>query len=341
MQPKYVELAHGAGGTKMDELLSLIMKDIVKRKIGNGIGLDEKDDGATVQIDNTKIVLTTDGHTIHPLFFPGGDLGKLAITGTVNDVCVMGAKPIGILSSIIVEEGYPIKNLQQITQSMAKTAEECKVAIIGGDTKVMPKGTLDKMVIVTTGIGILNEKNENIQDNKLQPGDKIIVSGTVGDHGIALMAGREGINFETDLISDVSSVQDLTYKALKVGGIIAMKDPTRGGLAAALNEFAAKSKVSIWVDEEAIPISKAVVAASEMLGLEPLNVACEGRVIFGVKKEKAEEVLKTLRKLKKGKNATIIGTVKKERPGMVITETLIGGHRVLEKPIGEQIPRVC
>lgn len=341
MKPEFVDLAHGAGGTKMDELLEIVMKNITLRKVGDGIGLDEKDDGATIKIGNKRIVTSIDGHTVHPIFFPGGDLGQLAITGTINDICVMGGKPIAILSSIIIEEGFPIKSLKKIVDSIAKTAEENNVAIIAGDTKVMPRGTLDEMIVVTAGIGIIEDGNLDIRDSNLKPGDKLIISGTVGDHGISLMAGREGISFETELVSDVAAVQDIVQAALNIGGIVAMKDPTRGGLAAALNEFSVKSKVSLWLEDEKIPIAPAVNAASEMLGLEPLGVTCEGRVLIGVKTDKAEEVLTAIKKLPNGKNAAIIGEVKSERPGYVFSKTIIGGHRIIEKPIGEQIPRVC
>ncbi len=341
MPIEFVDLAHGAGGKKMDELLEIVMKNIIHRKIGDGIGLDEKDDGATIRIGNQRIVTSIDGHTIHPIFFPGGDLGKLAITGTINDICVMGGKPLAILSSIIIEEGFPVKNLQKIVDSLAKTAEENGVAIIAGDTKVMPRGTLDEMIIVTAGIGVIEDDKLDIRDSNLKPSDKIIISGTVGDHGIALMAGREGISFETELKSDVASVQDIVNAALKIGGVVAMKDPTRGGLASALNEFSEKSKVSLWLEDELIPIDPAVKAASEMLGLEPLGVTCEGRVLLGVKAEKAEEVLASIKELPNGKKAVIIGEVKEERPGFVFSKTIVGGHRIIEKPIGEQIPRVC
>ncbi len=341
MKQEFIDLAHGAGGTKMDELLELIMKNIKYRKVGEGIGLDEKDDGATIPIGNKRIVTSIDGHTVHPIFFPGGDLGKLAITGTINDICVMGAKPLAILSSIIIEEGFPVKKLQAIIDSLAKTAEENQVAIIAGDTKVMPRGTIDEMVITTAGIGFIEDEQLDIQDSNLQPGDKLIISGTVGDHGIALMAGREGISFETELVSDVASVREIVEAALKVGGVVAMKDPTRGGLASALNEFAEKSNVSLWLEDEKIPIAPAVYAASEMLGLEPLGVTCEGRVLLAVKAEKATEVLKAIKELPLGKNAAIIGEVRAERPRYVLSKTVVGGHRIIEKPIGEQIPRVC
>lgn len=341
MKPEFVEIAHGAGGQKMDELLEIVMKNIKLRRIANGVGLDEKDDGATIQLNDKRLVVSTDGHTIHPLFFPGGDLGKLAITGTINDLCVMGGEPLAILSSIIVEEGFPIETFQQIVDSMAEEADKNNVAIIAGDTKVMPRGTLDKMVIVTSGIGIIESETTDIRDSNLQSGDKIIVSGTIGDHGIALMAGREGISFETELISDVASIQNITKTALSIGGVVAMKDPTRGGLASALNEFAEKSKVSIWIEDELLPIAPAVHAASEMLGLDPLSVTCEGRVILGVKAEKAEELLKAIKNNPGGEQAVIIGEVKAEREGLVVSKTVVGGHRIIEKPIGEQIPRVC
>ena len=341
MLPEFVEIAHGAGGTKMDEMLEIVMKNIKLRKVGDGIGLDEKDDGATIPIGKKRIVTSSDGHTVHPIFFPGGDIGELAITGTINDVCVMGGKPLAILSSIIVEEGFPIKDLQKIVDSIAETAEKNNVAIVAGDTKVMPRGTLDQMIVVTAGIGIIESEELDIRDSKLQPGDKLIISGTVGDHGIALMAGREGISFETELVSDVTSVQDIVEAALEIGGVVSMKDPTRGGLASALNEFAEKSNVSLWLEDEKIPIDPAVNAASEMLGLEPLGVTCEGRVLFGVNADKAEAVLKAIKKTPNGAKAAIIGVVKADRPGFVFSKTIVGGHRIIEKPIGEQIPRVC
>jgi len=224
---------------------------------------------------------------------------------------------------------------------MAETAKQTNVAIIAGDTKVMPKGTLDQIVVITSGIGIIENDDLDIRDSNLKPGDKIIISGTVGDHGIALMAGREGISFETELVSDVASVQDIVNAALQIGGVVSMKDPTRGGLASALNELAQKSKISIWVEDEKIPIKPAVNAASEMLGLEPLCVTCEGRVIIGVKAEKADEILAAIKKVPHGEAAAIIGEVREERPGYVLSKTLVGGHRIIEKPIGEQIPRVC
>jgi len=324
--------------------MELLIKQIIvpkfkKRTVG-GLGLDDLDDGATIPLDNYEIVVTADGHTVDPLFFPGGDIGTLAVSGTINDLAVMGAKPIAITTALIIEEGFPISDLEKILDSMAKVAEETNVAVIAGDTKVMPRNHIDKLVIATSGIG-LAKRGQVISDAGLKPGDKIIVTGTLGDHGIALLAVREGLDFETELKSDVAPIWETIEAALNIGGITAMKDPTRGGLASALNDLAEKSKVSIWIDEESIPVKEEVRAAAEMLGIDPLEVTNEGKAVIGVNAEYAEEVLGAVRKTKYGKDAQIIGEAKKEKPGYVFLKTVVGGVRVLEKPYGEPIPRVC
>ncbi|MBN1682358.1 hydrogenase expression/formation protein HypE [Candidatus Bathyarchaeota archaeon] len=336
----FIKLSHGAGGSAMDEIIEeLFIKGFSKRKVNHGVGLDAMDDGASIQLGDYEIILTTDGHTVDPIFFPGGDLGRLAISGAINDTSVMGAEPIAILDSIIVEEGYPISNLKKIISSMDTTAQEVDAAIISGDFKVMPKGSLDNIVISTTGVGIL--KGPRILDSQASEGDKVIVTGTVGDHGIALMSLREGLSFKTDLKSDVAPIWETIKAALQVGGIHSMKDLTRGGLSSAINEIAEKSKVSIWLEDNSIPIKQSVRSASEMLGLDPYEVTCEGKAVIFVENEKSEEVLRVIKKTKYGMDAKIIGEVKKERPGMVLMETLVGGTRILRKPIGEPIPRVC
>lgn len=335
-----VELAHGAGGVAMGKLIKeIILPLIERRRVHSGIGLDELDDGATIPLGDVNLVVTTDGHTVDPIFFPGGDIGRLAISGTVNDILMMGADPVAVTCAVIVEEGFPIADLKRIIRSINDTCNEAEVALIAGDTKVMPKGRLDKIVLATTGIGIA--KGMVVCDNGIKVGDKIILTGTVGDHGIALLAAREGISFETRLESDVAPLNETIKAALSVGGITAMKDPTRGGLAAALNDWAKKNRVSIWVKEESIPIREEVVAASEMLGIDPLEVTCEGKAIIAVRPEKAEEVLEKVKATKYGRNASIIGEVRKERPGYVIMETVVGGKRIIEEPYGEPIPRVC
>lgn len=336
-----VELVHGGGGEAMMNLVNRVIVSKVKiGRIFNGLGIWDLDDGASMPIGDFELVFTSDGYTINPLFFPGGDIGKLAITGTINDLSVMGAKPLAILDDIIVEEGFPVADLEKIISSIISVAESLNIAIIGGDFKVMPKGKLDKIIIASTGIGVA-ERGRVIRDSGLKPGDKIIVTGTVGEHEIALLSVREGLTFESNIISDLAPLWPLMEKALKVGGITAAKDPTRGGLASTLNEMAKKSRVCIWIYEDNIPIRSEVKAACEMLGLDPLYLACEGRAIIGVEASKAEEVLDAIKSTEIGKNATIIGEVRSEPTGYVVLQTTIGGKRVIEPPIGMPLPRIC
>jgi hydrogenase expression/formation protein HypE len=337
---EYVKLSHGAGGTAMDALIrELFLKGFTRRQTLDGVGLDALDDGASIRVGNSEVVLTMDGHTVDPIFFPGGDLGKLAVCGAVNDTAVMGAEPVAILDSIIVEEGYPIADLKRLVASMNAAAEEAGVAIISGDFKVMPAGSLDSAVISTAGIGIL--RGPRVLDSLAKPGDKVIVTGTVGDHGTALMSVRKGLSFKTELVSDVAPIVETIRAALDIGGVHAMKDVTRGGLTAALNEFAEKSKVSIWLEDGRVPVKKAVRAASDMLGLDPYEVTCEGKAVICVALDKADAVLEAIKATKYGWEAAMIGEVKADRPGMVLMKTLVGGTRMLRKPIGEPIPRVC
>ncbi len=337
---EYIKLSHGAGGTAMDAIIKeLFLGGFTKRQALDGVGLDALDDGASIRVGGKEVILTMDGHTVDPIFFPGGDLGRLAVCGAVNDTAVMGADPVAILDSIIVEEGYPIADLKRLVASMNEAAVEAGVAIISGDFKVMPAGSLDGVVISTVGVGIL--RGPRILDSLARPGDKVIVTGTVGDHGIALMSVREGLSFQTELVSDVSPIVETVRAALTAGEVHSMKDATRGGLTSALNEIAEKSKVSIWLEDGRVPVKRAVRSASEMLGLDPYEVTCEGKAIMCVAPEKAEEVLKAIRSTRYGAEAEIIGEVRAERPGMVLMKTLVGGTRILRKPLGEPIPRVC
>ncbi|MCD6479861.1 hydrogenase expression/formation protein HypE [Candidatus Bathyarchaeota archaeon] len=336
-----IKLSHGAGGAYMDELIRrLFLEGFKLRKALDGVGLDALDDGASLRVGDMEVVVSIDGHTVDPIFFPGGDLGRLAISGAVNDVAVMGARPVAILDAIIVEEGYSIEKLRRLVRSMNETAQEAGVAIISGDFKVMPRGHLDRVVITTCSIGFL-EAGRRILDSGARPGDKVIITGPIGDHGIALMSAREGLEFETELRSDVAPIWCVVEAALKAGEVRAMKDPTRGGLSAALNTIAEKSGVSIWIDEDRVPIREEVRAASEMLGLDPYEVTCEGRAIIIVSPETAEDVLRAVRRTRYGGEAEIIGEVRGERPGYVLLRTMVGGTRVLRKPLGEPIPRVC
>jgi len=251
-----IGMSHGAGGEIMQGLISgIILENIKNKSVNGGIGLEELDDGATIPLDEYEIVLSTDSHTIDPIFFPGGDIGKISIAGTVNDVSVMGAKPLAIASAMVISEGFSSEDLEKIVKSMDAVATEAGVAIVTGDTKVMEKDKLDKIIIATTGIGIAR-KGEIKRDSGLKVGDKIILTGSVGDHGISLMSFREGFGFDTDLKSDVAPVWGMVKAALEIGGVTAMKDPTRGGIANALNELASKSGVGMLIDEEKIPLKR-------------------------------------------------------------------------------------
>lgn len=334
-----ISMAHGAGGEMMQSLISgIILNNIKNKNVNGGIGLGELDDGATIPFGDYEIVISTDSHTIDPIFFPGGDIGKLSITGTVNDVAVMGAKPLAIANAMVISEGFTSDEFERLIKSMDEACTESGVALVTGDTKVMEKDKLDKIIISTTGIGIA-KKGQITSDASLEVGNKIILSGSVGDHGIALMSYREGFGFETDLQSDVAPVVEMTEKALKIGGVKSMKDPTRGGIANALNELASKSGVGMMIYEDKIPVKAQVHAASEMLGIDPFEVANEGKVVMGVEAEKADEILEALRKTKYGKEAQIIGEVTEDKH--VIMETLLGGKRFLEAPIADPVPRVC
>jgi hydrogenase expression/formation protein HypE len=340
MTDDVVKLSHGAGGSTEDTLIhDLFLRLFEKRQAMEGIALDALDDGASIKVGDYEVILSIDGHTVDPIFFPGGDIGRLAVCGAVNDTVVMGAEPVAILDSIIVEEGYPMERLRKIVNSMNEAAKEANVAIIAGDFKVMPKGSLDGIVISTTGVGVL--KGKRILDSQAEQGDAVIITGTVGDHGIALLSKREGISFETELVSDVSPIHETIKAAMEAGEVKAMKDCTRGGLSMALNNIAEKSNVSIWLSAGKIPVNKSAQAASDMLGLDPLEVTSEGKAVLVVKAKDAEKILQAVRDTKYGKKAEIIGEVKAERPGLVLLRTVVGGTRILRKPLSEPIPRVC
>lgn len=333
-----ISLAHGAGGSRMFKLIKdIILKELSLKRAGE-IGLDELDDGATFKVGDQTFVLTTDGHTIKPLFFPGGDIGRLAISGTINDLAVMGARPLAIACAVVLEEGFPIEDLRRICRSIDETAREVGVPTITGDTKVMENRALDGAIITTTGIGVADTP---ITDTGFGPGDKILITGTVGDHGITILAHREGLNVEGTLCSDVAPIWETVEAALRVGGVTAMKDPTRGGVAAALNEMASKRGVGIVLEEEKIPINPAVQAVGEMLGIDPLQITNEGKAIIAVKPERCEIVLKAVQNTKYGREACVIGEVIAEHPGKVMLKTVVGGHRLIESPIGDPAPRIC
>jgi len=347
-----ITMAHGAGGAVMNDL---IKRYVLKYLGGSGaeVPLEALDDAAVIN----DIVLKSDSHAVKPLFFPGGDIGRLAVTGTVNDIAVLGAEPVALTSGFVLEEGLAIADFERIVRSMGKTCKEAGVYVITGDTKVVEKGALEGCVINTSGIGRRNQALEHnilvvkkyrpqfssrwMLDSNLRPGEKIILSGTVGDHGLAVLSSREGYGFGSKIVSDVTPLNKVILRLLgEVGGIIAMKDPTRGGLSNALNEWSQKSQVGILVVEEKIPIREDVRSACEMLGIDPLEVGNEGKIIIGVVAEKAEEVLAALRETKEGKNAQIIGEATTQFKEVAL-ETVVGGKRILTPPIGDPIPRIC
>jgi len=340
-----VQISHGSGGILQAELINFITKNISLKKVNGGIGVEELDDGATIPLEeyDKEIVVSADGHTVHPIFFPGGNLGILSACGTINDLLMMGATPLAMTSVIIIEEGFKFDTLNKIVNSFNFTAKEANVAIIAGDSKVMPKGTLNEIIMVTTGIGI-KDKIIKILDNNLKPEDKIIVTGSIGDHGSSLLSSREGLNIYSDLESDVGSlleIHDILKSERERNYIHAMKDPTRGGIAGALNDWAYKSNVSIVLEEEKIPIKKQVVAICDMLGLDPYTMACEGRALLSVDGKKAEEILRKIRSTTIGKEAEIIGKVEETNPKKVLLTTIVGGTRFIDMPMGEAIPRIC
>jgi hydrogenase expression/formation protein HypE len=333
-----LKLEHGGGGTLTRQLLDeVIIPSYILNHLENGIGLPEMDDGATIPLGNKNIVVTTDATTVKPIFFPGGNLGTLAVCGVVNDLSMMGAKPIALTATLVVEEGFQISTLKRLLSSMNYVMEEVGVPLIAGDTKIVERGNLDEIITSTTGIGVAEKV---ITDSGSEPGDKIIVSGTIGNHQLALLSKREGLSFETFIESDVAPLWDMIEGALEVGGIKAMKDPTRGGLSGALNELARKAHVDLILNEEAIPVRGEVTSATEMLGLDPMELANEGIAVIVVEEKKSEKVLESLSRSKRGRDAAIIGEVQKG-PSRVILETRIGGRRIIREPYGSPMPRIC
>jgi hydrogenase expression/formation protein HypE len=339
-----ITLAHGAGGKETTELLEdLIFSRVENRfkKVEGGLGIDHPDDSALIPIGNGRfLVISTDSYTVSPIFFPGGDIGKLAVCGSINDVLVMGGFPIAMLDTIVVEEGFPIDTLKHIIDSMVETLTAENVALIGGDFKVMPRGHVDKIVISTTGIGI---SEKPIVDLNIQPGNRIIVSGCLGEHGATIMALQHGLNTGA-LKSDVKSLTGL-FKPLMMrfpNVIKAAGDPTRGGLSMLLNNWAKLSGNLIYVDESKIPLREPVRKYSEMLGVDPLHLASEGVAVLAVDGNVAEEILEFVRSLGFS-DAAIVGEVRRneEFHGLVIIRSEIGGLRVLEPPTGEIVPRIC
>lgn len=337
-----IVLGHGSGGRMSYDLISRIFfppfdNPILKAGDDAGIIIIPNDPSAV----GSKLAISTDSHVVMPLFFPGGDIGRLAICGTVNDVSMMGAKPIYLTAGFVLEEGLDVAILSKVVDSMQIAAKEAKVQIIAGDTKVVQNGKADGLYVNTTGIGLI-PNDVNIGGSRAQPGDVVIISGSIGDHGIAVLAARGELNFETQIISDVAPLNGLVSEMLAAThSIHVLRDPTRGGLATSLNEIAAQSNVGIRIYEDAIPVKPAVAAACEMLGFDPLYVANEGKLIAIVEKNIADELLSIIKNHPLGSQASIIGTVTENAYDHVTLKTSFGTTRMVDMLSGEMLPRIC
>ena len=331
-----VELSHGSGGRAMAQLIEELFAAAFRNP-----WLDQRNDQACLDLPPGRIALTTDSYVVSPLFFPGGDIGSLAVHGTVNDLAMAGARPLHLSAGFILEAGFPLADLQRIVESMAGAARAAGVSIVTGDTKVVERGKGDGVFINTTGIGVIPEGIQ-LSGDRARPGDSILLSGTLGDHGVAVMSQRAGLEFETSLQSDSAALHELVAVMIAAApGLRCLRDPTRGGLAATLNELATQSGVGMHIREAAIPIRAEVAAACELLGLDPLYVANEGKLVAICPPEDAERALAAMRVHPLGAAAAIIGTVRKDSHRFVTMETVFGGNRLVDWLSGEQLPRIC
>jgi hydrogenase expression/formation protein HypE len=331
-----VDMTHGSGGRAMAQLI----EELFARQLGNEY-LAQGNDGALLPALKGRLVMSTDAHVVSPLFFPGGDIGCLSVHGTINDIAVMGATPLYLAASFILEEGFPLGDLARIVASMAKAAQEAGVPIVTGDTKVVERGKGDGVFITTTGVGVVAE-GEDFSGDRARPGDRILISGTIGDHGMAIMALRENLGFTAPIVSDTAALHGLIAALRQSGAAIrALRDPTRGGVATTLNEIARQSGVGMMLQEAALPVNPAVAAACEFLGLDPLYVANEGKLLAIVAPEDAETLLTALRAHPLGQQAAMIGTVHQDAHHFVQMTTAFGGRRIVDWLTGEQLPRIC
>lgn len=333
MNQDIVTLDYGSGGSRTAQLIEELLLPAFQNDVLAQLG-----DGATLDLSG-PLVFSTDSFVVDPIFFPGGDIGKLSVCGTVNDLAMCGGTPKYLSLSFIIEEGFPFDNLRRIVTSIAETARDCGVSIVTGDTKVVERGHGHGIYINTSGIGQL--AHPGLSPTNIRAGDKVILSGSMGDHGTAVMLARSGLLEGTELVSDCMPLHRLAAAALECGGVRILRDPTRGGVATTLNEFVNGGALSIELDEDSLPVSDSVRSACDMLGLDPLYIANEGKLLAVVAPDKAQEVLDALRKCSGGEQATVVGTVTEAHPGHVVLKTLLGGSRILSKLSGAQLPRIC
>jgi hydrogenase expression/formation protein HypE len=334
---KTILLGHGSGGKMMHDLI----ENVFIKHFENSI-LSEQTDAAIVQAGSEKIAFTTDSFVIDPLFFPGGNIGKLAVCGTVNDLAVSGAKPLYLSVSFIIEEGFPFKSLEIIAESLAAEAKNAGVLIVTGDTKVVNKGKCDKLFINTSGIGLVrNDRTHITKALNIVPGDIIIINGTIGDHGISVLNARESFNFKTTIVSDCASLNHIIGEVLDKTQVKFMRDPTRGGVATVLNELAGKINLGIEIDESLLPVNNGVKAMCEILGFDPLHIANEGKVLIVAGKEYGPAIIEILKNNELGRKCAVIGRVVDDHRGKVVLRNETGGRRIIDSLSGDQLPRIC
>ena len=329
-------MAHGAGG----KATRALVEGLFLEELANPL-LAPLSDSALLELNGSRLAFTTDSYVVKPIFFPGGDIGDLAVNGTVNDLAVAGARPLALSAGFVIEEGFAVTDLRRIAASMARAAAAAGVPVAAGDTKVVERGKADGLYVTTAGIGVVAPEVE-LGPQRVRAGDRVLVSGTIGDHGIAVLVARGELELEVDLKSDTACVLELAQALLSLGGAVRwLRDPTRGGVATALNELAQAADVAISLDEHALPVRSEVVGTCEILGIDPLYVACEGRLIAVVAADACEAALATLQSLPLGADAAVIGEVRAEPAGLVLLETGFGGSRVVDMLVGDPLPRIC
>ncbi len=336
MRADRILLAHGSGGTMMRELI----EDVFMGRFTDP-ALLRMDDAASLEVSGGRIAMSTDTYVVQPVFFPGGDIGRLAVCGTVNDIATSGATPLYLTVGFVLEEGFAVEDLRRIVETMASSAEEAGVRIVTGDTKVVDRGHGDGVFVNTAGVGVLRD-GVDLSGSNCEPGDKVLLSGTLGDHGIAVISVREGLAFSTDIVSDAAPLGKLTAAVLEAApGVRCFRDPTRGGLSSTLNELATASRVSITVHETEVPVHDQVRGACEMLGYDVFQVANEGKMVAVVPAEEADAALSAMRAAPYGEDAAIVGEVTQGPAGKVYVATGFGAKRIMDMLVGEQLPRIC